>query len=85
VTDAARPHDLVARVRGRFPHALVVRHEPAGGALLERGHLTQVTSLDPVVVAESFVRYVSGADATDAELDVFVSAYEAVTATERSA
>ena len=85
VTDPARPHDLVAAVRGRFPHALVVRHEPTSGALLERGHLTQVTSLDPLVVAQSFVHYVTGADATDAEVAAFASAYEAVVAAERSA
>src|SRR5690606_6079051 len=29
VTDTARPRDLYARVRARFPHALVVQHRPA--------------------------------------------------------
>ena len=34
VTDPARPEQMVPRLRERFPHALVVRHQPASGPLL---------------------------------------------------
>ena len=85
VTDAARPPELVPSIRQRFPHALVVRHVPESGPLLERGHLSGAGALDPVAVAASFVEYVTGAAASPAELDVFTSAYEQARGLERSA
>lgn len=75
VTDAARPSGLVARVRERFPHALVVRHVPASGPLVEGASTTRVP-LAPHEVAEAFVSYVTGDDITAAELAAFNAAYE---------
>jgi exonuclease SbcD len=85
VTDAARPTELLARVRARFPEALVVRHVPASGPLADR--VSSVTPIPsrPSEVAEAFVRYVTGGDITPAELDAFESAYERVLADARSA
>ena len=39
VTDPVRPSALYEQVRDRFPHALVVRHEPQAGALAEGSEL----------------------------------------------
>jgi exonuclease SbcD len=85
VTDAARPRELRSRVHERFPEALVVRHVPASGPLVERvtgpGHVPT----SPSEVAESFVRYVTGGDISPAELVAFESAYERALAAGRSA
>ncbi|MBC7292035.1 MAG: exonuclease subunit SbcD [Actinotalea sp.] len=84
VTDAARPPELYARVKARFPHALVVEHRPA--VLAERAGAQVVTSAsDPLLVAGDFVEHVTGAPPTPEELAVLRRAYEDVLAAERSA
>src|SRR5690606_33989821 len=84
VTDTARPRDLYARVKARFPHALVVQHRPA--APLTGGPARAVTTAhDPLEVAAEFVQDVTGAAPTEAESAVLRRAYEAVLAAERSA
>nr|WP_297423514.1 exonuclease SbcCD subunit D [uncultured Actinotalea sp.] len=84
VTDAVRPADLHARVRTRFPHALVVEHRP--GVTAERSPARVVTSAsDPLQVAGEFVEHVTGAPPTTVELAVLRRAYEDVLAAERSA
>lgn len=85
VTDAARPAELVARVRDRFPESLVIRHVPASGPLLERDGGSPQVPVRPTEVAEAFVRYVTGGDITSAELAAFESAYEQALAEGRSA
>lgn len=84
VTDAHRPADLYRRVRARFPHALVVQHQPP---LREVGpRVAEVTAArDPLEVAAEFVQHVSGARPTEAEAAVLRRAYEQVVAAERSA
>lgn len=84
VTDAHRPADLYRRVRARFPHALVVQHQPP---LREAGpRVAEVTAArDPLEVAAEFVQHVSGARPTEAEAAVLRRAYEQVVAAERSA
>lgn len=85
VTDAARPPDLRARVRERFPDALVVRHVPASGPLAERVADPGSVPTSPSEVAESFVRYVTGGDISPAELAAFEDAYEQALTAGRSA
>jgi exonuclease SbcD len=84
VTDAHRPADLYRRVRARFPHALVVQHQPpvqdAGARAAE-----VTAARDPLEVAAEFVAHVSGSRPTDAEAAVLRQAYEHVAAAERSA
>ncbi len=84
VTDDARPADLYARVRSRFPHALAVEHRPAGGHRTG-GAAAVAGGRDPLEVAEEFVLHVTGAAPSDAEQDVLRRAYEHVLAAERSA
>ncbi|UJP40719.1 exonuclease SbcCD subunit D [Cellulomonas palmilytica] len=84
VTDERRPDDLYARVRARFPHALVVQHRPPQteqGAVLR----AVTAAADPVEVACDFVAHVSGARPDDDELAVLRAAYEHAAAAERSA
>src|SRR6478609_371276 len=84
VTDAHRPADLYRRVRARFPHALVVQHQPPARAAGAR--VAEVTAArDPLEVAAEFVQHVSGARPTEAEAAVLRRAYEHVAAAGRSA
>ncbi|QTE29554.1 exonuclease SbcCD subunit D [Pengzhenrongella sicca] len=84
VTDPARPADLYARVRARFPHALVVQHRPpaAGGGY---EHQVVTSARDPLEVAAEFVRHVTAAGPTAAEAGALRAALERVVALERSA
>ncbi|WP_225755690.1 exonuclease SbcCD subunit D [Actinotalea sp. Marseille-Q4924] len=84
VTDDARPTELYARVKARFPHALVVEHRPAVAA--QRARATVVTSAsDPLQVTGEFVEHVTGAPPSPEELAVLRRAYEDVLAGDRSA
>jgi exonuclease SbcD len=84
VTDAVRPAELYARVRGRFPHALQVTHRPPRPA--EREVVTAVgPGRDPLDVARDFVEHVAGHAPTDAEVAVLREAFELALAEERSA
>ncbi len=84
VTDAHRPADLYRRVRARFPHALVVQHQPP--ARPEAPRAAEVTAAhDPLDVAAEFVAHVSGSRPTAAEAAVLRRAYEHVLGAERSA
>ena len=83
VTDAARPPELFARVRRRFPHALVVQHRPPERA--ERSAVAITAAHDPLEVAAEFVEHVTGARPSDAEAAVLRHALEVVLASERSA
>ena len=83
VTDIARPPELYARVKARFPHALVIQHRPAV-ASVERAQVAVTSARDPLEVAAEFVRHVTAAAPTPAESDALRSALERVLALERS-
>ncbi|WP_029253979.1 exonuclease SbcCD subunit D [Paraoerskovia marina] len=84
VTDTARPRDLVAQVRQRFPHALQIHHQPDRPA--GREAITVVAAHhDPLDVARDFVDHVTGQAPTPAENEVLRTALEAAAASERSA
>ena len=72
-------------MRERFPDALVVRHVPASGPLVERVACSGDVPTSPSEVAEAFVRYVTGGDISPAELAAFEGAYEQALAAGRSA
>jgi exonuclease SbcD len=84
VTDADRPADLFARVRARFPHALVVQHRPPVVESAARAAVVSAAA-DPVEVSAQFVRHVTGRAPSADELAVLRRAYEDVAAAERSA
>lgn len=83
VTDAARPSDLHARLKSRFPHLLLTEHRPPGVA--GRGTAVVTAARDPVLVAAEFVEHVTGAAPTADELAVLRRAYEDVLGLGRSA
>ena len=84
VTDSARPDDLVTRVKSRFPHALVIHHEPPERARATTSAVV-AAGADPLEVCGQFVRYVRGGDTTEAENQVLRDALERVNAQEVSA
>jgi exonuclease SbcD len=84
VTDAARPPELFAQVRRRFPHALVVQHRPPVlGAATSSVAVT--AAHDPLEVAAEFVEHVTGARPSTDEAEVLRAALEHVAGLERSA
>ncbi|MDR0365875.1 MAG: exonuclease SbcCD subunit D [Bifidobacteriaceae bacterium] len=68
VTDTQFPQDMYRRVRHRFPHALLIRHEPSGAPADPRGRVVTARS-DPVEVAASFLEYAGGRAASAAEIE----------------
>jgi len=84
VTDAARPPELYARVKARFPYALVVQHRPATVAGVH-AHTVVTSARDPLEVAAEFVQHVTAAGPTDAEAGALRAALERAVALERSA
>lgn len=84
VTDAQRPEDLYRRVKSRFPHALVIQHQPPATALTRRSAEIG-PGRDPLEVVSDFITHVGGAAPTEAEAEVLRHAYEQVMAAERSA
>ncbi|MBE7700548.1 exonuclease SbcCD subunit D C-terminal domain-containing protein [Oerskovia sp. Sa1BUA8] len=84
VTDPARPTEMYARVRARFPHALQVQHRPPVTA--EREVISVVgQGRDPLEVTHEFVQHVTGAGPDQAEGAALRTALERALASERSA
>jgi exonuclease SbcD len=67
VTDPSRPPDMVATLRGAFPHSLVLRHEPEGQVDGGVSAGTNVAAMTPREVVAEFVSDMGGVDMTDAE------------------
>lgn len=84
VTDDVRPERLWARVTRRFPHALVIQHQPDRAATALAGP-DPAGELDPLAVAAQFLEAAGGRAPTEAELAALSVAYESVLADERSA
>lgn len=84
VTDDARPREMNARLKERFPHALVMQHRPEQR---ERQSLSLAVTAasDPVDVATGFVEHVTGEEPSAAEVVVLRTAFERAAAAERSA
>ncbi|GAA4267218.1 exonuclease SbcCD subunit D [Frondihabitans peucedani] len=84
VTDPVHPANLHALVRERFPHALSIQHTPVGGVAASDRRAIGAEA-DPVEVATDFVAFATGGEATETEVAVLRSAYEAALALETSA
>ncbi len=68
LTDAVRPVEAMARVRSRFPHAVVLAFEPEGAAaVVEESYAVRLKGLDDRELAAAFVQDVRGAGPSDAE------------------
>lgn len=84
VTNAQRPLEMNARLKARFPHALVMAHRPAQAAARVRESITVTPASNPVEVGASFVAEVTGHPTTKSEQDVLVQAFDRVKRAERS-
>lgn len=85
LTDPVRPEDAMARLRGRFPHVLVLDWQPEGAVADERTYGARVAGRSDLEVVTEFVRHVRGGGSTsdagccdDEERDLLDSALEAV-------
>ena len=85
VTDRVRPDSLMDRVRSRFPQVLQVFHQPDGAVTSTRAGTTAVTERNPRELGADFIAHVTKVGASEGEVDVFVSGYEAAEAAERAA
>ena len=78
LTDAERPRAAMDRLRGRFPHTLVLAFEPEGGATPLRDYATRVRGRADLDVCCDFLEHVRGGSApTDNERDLLRAALEA--------
>jgi len=85
VTDPARPREMNARVKARFPHVLAMAHRPPERSARESLTLAVTTASDPLVVAADFVAHVTGAQPDVRETAALRHAFETAAAAERSA
>ncbi len=77
LTDAARPEESMARLRTRFPHVLVLSHEPEGVERSEQTYAARVSGRTDLQVATAFVEHVRGTVADAAEELLLQEALEA--------
>jgi exonuclease SbcD len=77
LTDPARPDEAMARLTARFPHILVLRHEPEGVTADERSYTARVAGRSPLEIGAAFAEHVRGAALDDDEADLLAQAFEA--------
>jgi exonuclease SbcD len=86
LTDPVRPADPMRRLQLRFPHAVHLRWEPAGGAPDGEGTYTaRLRGRDDLQVAAAFVEHARGVGAGGSERALLVRALEEVRAGEAAA
>jgi exonuclease SbcD len=80
VTDRSRPDSMFDRVKSHYPHVLQVFHVPEGLQGVDAVAGATARDEDPRGLGSDFIRYVTGVDADDNELDLFDAAYHAAAA-----
>ena len=81
-TDDVRPDRLVERLRLRFPHLLLVGHEPRRAAQVALAPLVS-RDTERLGVVDRFVKHVTGRAITEPEQAQVAAAYESVLAAAR--
>ena len=76
LTDPSRPEGAMDALRGRFPHILVLAHEPEGVVPDERGYRAKVAGRDDLCVAAEFVRHVRNEPPSPGERQLLTKAFE---------
>ena len=76
-TDLRRPDDAMARLTSRFPHVLVLRHEPEGVVLDGLTYGARVAGRTDLQVGAAFVEHVRRAALDDAEQALLEQALDA--------
>jgi exonuclease SbcD len=77
LTDQHLPNQAMARLRGRFPHAVELRHEPPGAKERNAAGIVgagELRRLDPLDLALRFWADQEGVTATEAEADLLARA-----------
>lgn len=77
VTDARRPEDAMARLSSRFPHVLVLQHEPEGVVPDGLSYGARVAGRTDLQVGEAFVEHVRRAALEPGERALLEQALEA--------
>jgi exonuclease SbcD len=85
ITDPVRPQEMNARLKQRFPHALVMQHSPAGAQRPQRQAIAVNATTDPAQAARQFVEDVTSLPPTAQEQAVLERALDQARAMERSA
>ncbi|MGB8651068.1 MAG: exonuclease SbcCD subunit D [Mycobacteriales bacterium] len=78
LTDAARPESAMERLSVRFPHVLVLAHEPAGAPRSSESYTARVSGRTDLEIAGAFVSHVRGTEVTTAEQELLAQAFTAV-------
>ena len=78
LTDTARPELAMEQLTRRFPHVLVLTHEPAGVRRTDATYASRVSGRSDLQVAASFVEHVRGSAASPDELTLLTDAFDAV-------
>jgi exonuclease SbcD len=78
LTDRARPDEAMARLHSRFPHVLVLTHDPEGVERSAETYAARVAGRTDLQVATSFVEHVRGTPAEPDEETLLSEALEAV-------
>ena len=78
LTDAARPEAAMDRLSVRFPHVLVLTHEPVGAERPASSYTARVSGRSDLEIAGAFVSHVRGTPVTAAEQALLGEALEAV-------
>jgi len=76
LTDAARPDEAMSRLSARFPHVLVLAHEPAGVVRSSDSYATRVAGRTDLEIAGAFVEHVRGTAASASEITLMAQALE---------
>jgi exonuclease SbcD len=77
LTDGVRPDEAMARLTVRFPHVLVLRHEPEGVAVDTRSYTARVAGRTPLEIGGAFAEHVRGSALDEAEAALLSQALEA--------
>jgi DNA repair protein SbcD/Mre11 len=78
LTDRARPEEAMSRLHTRFPHVLVLAHEPEGVERSTETYAARVSGRTDLQVATAFVEHVRGTPADPAEEALLAEALEGV-------
>jgi len=77
LTDPSRPEGAMDALRARFPHILVLAHEPEGLVPDERGYRARVAGRADTEVAAEFVQHVRNEPPSPGERQLLTEAFEA--------
>jgi exonuclease SbcD len=78
LTDPGRPADPMSQLKRRFPHVLVMNHEPEGATVIEGSYRSRLAGRDDLSVARDFVTHVRGTAPSESESTLLADAFDAV-------